>query len=275
MGRDLYATLGVTRDASDADIKKAYKKEALRWHPDKNPDKKDVAEKRFKEISQAFKVLSDPDERAYYDRYGSEREAAGGRSGGGGGMHRGRGGMHGGVYAEELTPEDIFNMFFGMPPRGGMHGGMPRQAQRPRPHPRQGDVNPNLMQLVPFAMLLLFSMLSSLPLGGEQTPYSLRPQESHTLERTTEGLGVRYYVGETFELRHANAAALRKVEERVESDNLQRVRRRCNAERHSKQKMVEAANRNQGAERQRMLDLADAFDMRWCDEKDTLESARA
>ena len=50
---DYYRTLGVSRDASDADIKKAYRKEALKWHPDKNPEQKEIAEKRFKDISQA------------------------------------------------------------------------------------------------------------------------------------------------------------------------------------------------------------------------------
>ena len=85
---DHYRVLGVARDANDAEIKKAYRKEALRWHPDKNPENKDVAEKRFKEISQAFKVLSDADERAHYDRYGDDRpqrprRPAGGRHGGG------------------------------------------------------------------------------------------------------------------------------------------------------------------------------------------------
>ena len=54
--RDPYTVLGVPRGATDDEIKKAYRKEALKWHPDKNPDNKDVAEKRFKEVSQAFKV---------------------------------------------------------------------------------------------------------------------------------------------------------------------------------------------------------------------------
>ena len=113
-----YSVLGVAQHATDADIKKAYRKEALRWHPDKNPENKDVAERKFKAISEAFKVLSDPDERAHFDRYGEARQAGASGPRGGGGMRRGPGG---GVYAEELTPEDIFNMFFGVPPSGGRH----------------------------------------------------------------------------------------------------------------------------------------------------------
>ena len=53
---DHYRILGLQRDASEADIKKAYRTLALKWHPDKNPDNKDLAEKKFKEIGNAFKV---------------------------------------------------------------------------------------------------------------------------------------------------------------------------------------------------------------------------
>ena len=67
---------------------------------------------------------------------------------------------------------------------------------------------------------------------------------------------------------------LHELELRVEADNLQKVKRRCSAERASKQRMVDAANQNTGAERSRMFEAADAVDMRWCEEKDRLEAAR-
>ena len=133
----------------------------------------------------------------------------------------------------------------------------------------------NLMQLAPFGLVLLLSLASSLPFGGEATPYSLRPQDSYVLERSTEALGVRYFVADTFELRHTDPQVLREVEQRVESDSLGQVRRRCNSERMSKQKMVDAANQYQGAERARMYEAADGVHMRWCDEKDRLEAMGA
>jgi DnaJ-class molecular chaperone len=76
---DYYDILGVTRDASAEDIKKAYRKQALEWHPDRHQGAdKEAAEKRFKEINEAYQVLSDPQKRAAYDRFGREAFAPGG-----------------------------------------------------------------------------------------------------------------------------------------------------------------------------------------------------
>ncbi len=68
--RDYYEILGVPRTASADEIKSAYRKAALKWHPDRNPDKKHVAEDHFREATEAYSVLSDPQKRTAYDRYG-------------------------------------------------------------------------------------------------------------------------------------------------------------------------------------------------------------
>jgi molecular chaperone DnaJ len=81
--RDYYAVLGVGRDASDQDIKSAYRKLALKYHPDRNPGDK-TAEDRFKEAAEAYSVLADPDKRARYDRFG--HAAVSGAAGGGAGF---------------------------------------------------------------------------------------------------------------------------------------------------------------------------------------------
>lgn len=70
MGKDYYKTLGIIKGATDEDIKKAYRKLALKFHPDKN--KAAGAEEKFKEVAEAYEVLSDKKKRDVYDRYGSD-----------------------------------------------------------------------------------------------------------------------------------------------------------------------------------------------------------
>jgi DnaJ-class molecular chaperone len=75
--RDYYEVLGVQKTATADEIKKAYRRLAITWHPDKNPDNKAEAEERFKEISGAYQILSDPDKRQKYDQFGFEAEEFG------------------------------------------------------------------------------------------------------------------------------------------------------------------------------------------------------
>ncbi len=78
---DLYAVLEVSRDASDEEIKKSYRRLAMVYHPDRNAS--DDAEAHFKEIAEAYQVLCDPDKRAHYDRFGSVPSGQSGFGGGG------------------------------------------------------------------------------------------------------------------------------------------------------------------------------------------------
>ncbi len=118
--RDYYEVLGVQKNAQDADLKKAYRKLAMQYHPDKNPGNKE-AEDKFKEINEAYEILSDADKRARYDQFGHAgvdgQAGAGGFGGGFGGF--GDGGGFG----------DIFDMFFGGD-GGSMGGGRPKGPQR-------------------------------------------------------------------------------------------------------------------------------------------------
>ncbi|WP_336659821.1 DnaJ C-terminal domain-containing protein [Leucobacter sp. USHLN153] len=131
LDKDFYQTLGVSKDASDADLKKTYRKLARKYHPDSNPGDA-AAEAKFKEISEAYSVLSDAEQRAEYDQIramgaGGARFTAGGGGGQGfedifGGMFGG--GARGGSYQAGGSQnfEDIFGMFGGGAPRGPQRG---------------------------------------------------------------------------------------------------------------------------------------------------------
>ena len=127
MGKDYYKELGVPRDADAAALKKAYRKLAVKWHPDKNPDNQKAAEDKFKLISEAYEVLSDEEKRKIYDQFG-EDGLKGGM--GGGGMPAGFGGFSAGdphkIFEEMFGGEDPFAALFGQMGGGGggMFGGM-------------------------------------------------------------------------------------------------------------------------------------------------------
>ena len=104
MAQDYYELLGVAKDASLQDIKKAYRKLALKYHPDRNPGNKE-AEEKFKQISDAYQVLSDEEKRAAYDRYGHAAFEAGGMGAGAAGGTGGMGGFR--------DASDVFREFFG------------------------------------------------------------------------------------------------------------------------------------------------------------------
>ncbi len=118
--RDYYEVLGVSRDASEQDIKKAYRRLARQYHPDVNKEDPD-AEAKFKEIGEAYKVLSNAEARARYDQFGHAAFEGAGAAGGG------AGGPFGGGFGGFEGFDDIFDMFF-----GGAQGRRPTG-------PRQGD----------------------------------------------------------------------------------------------------------------------------------------
>ena len=117
--RDYYDVLGVSKNATDDEIKKAYRKLAKQYHPDLNPGNKE-AEEKFKEINEANEVLSDPQKRSQYDQFGHTDPTQQGFGGGFGGFGGGFGGF-----------DDIFSTIFG----GGSRGSSSRNSTRPR----QGD----------------------------------------------------------------------------------------------------------------------------------------
>ena len=135
--KDYYAILGVDKNASDEEIKKAYRKMAKKWHPDANPNNRKEAEEKFKEVGEAYSTLSDPQKRRMYDQFGSA--AANGNYSGFNGFNGGFGGFGGGNYTYSTSGfgfddvvDDFVSSIFG--------GGFGRSSRTANPNsPRKGN----------------------------------------------------------------------------------------------------------------------------------------
>ncbi|KAF5938921.1 hypothetical protein HYC85_023180 [Camellia sinensis] len=119
---DYYNILEVNKNATDEDLKKSYRKLAMKWHPDKNPNNKKQAEAKFKQISEAYDVLSDPQKRAIYDQYGENglKDMPPPGSSGSSGFPNG---------FNPRNAEDIFAEFFGSSPFGFGSAGVGRSTR--------------------------------------------------------------------------------------------------------------------------------------------------
>ncbi|THH29509.1 hypothetical protein EUX98_g4668 [Antrodiella citrinella] len=229
---EYYEIMSLKRDCEETDVKKAYRKLALTLHPDKNGAP--GADEAFKMVSKAFQVLSDPQKRAAFDQHGSDPES---RFGGMSSASRGGGAASpfGGGFDGELSPEDLFNMFFGGGPMGGASfgGGGPmftatfgpggfRTTRMGRnaapPQANQGNAQPRslFVQLLPLFILLAFSLLNALPSLFTTAPtpdpqFSFSPNTRYNVERQTTGLGVKYHVNAAEFSGHPIAADLARA----------------------------------------------------------------
>ncbi|XP_029853785.1 dnaJ homolog subfamily C member 18 isoform X2 [Aquila chrysaetos chrysaetos] len=232
--RNYYEILGVERDASEEDLKKAYRKLALKFHPDKN--RAPGATEAFKAIGNAFAVLSNPEKRLRYDELGSDQE------------HVSTGqARHYNYYTEfeaDITPEEIFNVFFGGHfPTGNIHmfSNVARDAHYyPRRHrnerawtqePEEEENRPQnsysaFIQLMPVFIIIIVSVITQLM--ATNPPYSLFYKSSigHVISRETENLQVPYYVDKNFE-RNYQGADLKELEKTVEKDYIDYIQTSC------------------------------------------------
>ena len=249
-GGDYYEVLGVPKGSSDADIKKAYRKVALKLHPDKC--QATGAEEVFKTVNKAFACLSDPDKKAAFDRYGSEEPMGGGFGPGMRRRHPG-GAANGGFdgFGDDFDPAEIFNMFFngGMGGMGGgfgpgfrVHsfGGNP-YAQRRQHYTRQQQRPGASSAGVDDSATLVRNILHLLPLLLPILLYFLSPREElYSFVRTTElkdvlrtsRMNIPFYANQrAFDEKFSDASARRRIESQIESERVNMYQQNCQYER--------------------------------------------
>lgn len=234
--KDYYEILGVTKEATDSDIKKAYKKLALQLHPDKN--KAPGAAESFKAIGNAVAILTDVEKRKQYDLYGPEEER----------LHstparrnRRRYNYTRGFEAD-VTAEELFNIFFG--------GGIPTQeffvrrtdgiwtarqeAQAQTAHSQQANGYTTFVQSLLLVLLILISMMSSFFISDPI--YSLHSSAKYSVARKTQRLNVPYYVKENFHTEYQGS--LRRLEMSVEEEYLFNLKQACFREKNYREALL-------------------------------------
>ncbi|XP_047465078.1 dnaJ homolog subfamily B member 12b [Mugil cephalus] len=225
--KDFYEILGVQKDASEDELKRSYRKLALKFHPDKN--RAPGATEAFKAIGNAYAVLSNVNKRRQYDQCGEERRHPSGH------------GADDGNFEPDISPEDLFNMFFGGGyPSSNAHvyaNGRMRYPRRER-RERQRDGGLALfVQVMPILILVIVSALSQIMVNSPSYSLSFRPSAGYSQKRLTENLKVPYYVGEHFS-KDFSGVNLKNLERSVEDDYISNLRNNCWKEKQQKEGML-------------------------------------
>jgi DnaJ family protein B protein 12 len=226
---DYYQILGVSKDCTNDEIKKAYKKKAIKFHPDKNTSK--YAEEAFKKISTAYQTLSDPDKRKKFDKYGSEEE-----------FREKYYQEHQRQYEDdiELDPFDLFQMFMG----GGLdRASIERLRRQRRNNANFRQQNPkmaklySLIQLLPLLMMFALYILPHFFQSKEL--YMFNQSLDYPYKRVTNENEIAYYVGKSFINKYKNAgeAELLKQEKEIEKKYLTYLYESCNENKQMKRQL--------------------------------------
>ncbi|XP_065652468.1 dnaJ homolog subfamily B member 12 isoform X2 [Hydra vulgaris] len=217
--KDFYDVLGISKDFTDNELKKAYRKLALQFHPDKNHAP--GAAEAFKRIGAAFAVLSDKDKRKRYDQYGEQL----GPSQSTQRYHREE------FFEGDVSPEDLFNMFFG----GGFPQGhvytyrqQPRQHRNNHQQQNVSSVYP-LVQLLPILLIVLFSLLS--PYLIPEPIYSFQQTSQYRYPFKTIRHKIPFYVKDPKFKVDMSDKSFDELSYKIESDYIDTLRVRCHKER--------------------------------------------
>ena len=219
--KDYYDILGVTKETSNDDIKRAYKKLAIKFHPDKNKSPK--AEEAFKKIATAYQTLTDPKKREMFDKYGSEEE------------YREKVYQQRQQEYEDFDAYDIFDMFF-----GNIDPEVLRR-QRRRYRAQQVQVNPKVAKYLPFIQLIpifLMGLSYILPsLFQSKDLYVFAKNKDYPYEKKTHRYKVSYYIGNDFKEKYKDHNMIRKVEKEIEDNYLTYLKINCQEKQQIKEEI--------------------------------------
>lgn len=256
-----YEILGVSKTATDGDIKKSYRKIALKLHPDKNSHPR--ASEAFKLLNKAWEVLSDPSKKNIFDQTGADPTSRfQGHPGAGSGSATGFNGAFrntGGFQNRHPFEDDIFNMFFGGQQPGATFtfggngftfqqfgGGDPFsqfQNQRRAPRKTQGQeqetqVN-TLKQLASLLIFLVITLLATL-FSNDSEDYSLLKTQKFSIQRETPKYHIPFFVQPKYAADKATPK-LRKLDRKIENEIVQDKKTMCNREHLRRNQMMEDA----------------------------------
>ncbi|XP_062561461.1 dnaJ homolog subfamily B member 12-like [Armigeres subalbatus] len=250
--KDFYEVLGVKKESTDSEIKKAYKKLALQLHPDKNKAPGSV--EAFKALGNAVAILTDVQKRKEYDLYGGQENSNNHRS-----NHSSSGGSNqyeytfGRSFESDINPNDLFNMFFG--------GGFPPQHARGRNRFQSNESQSGSQPSLIFGLVLCFIVVSMLSTFFASDPlYSLQQTPKYFVERRTLNFKIPYYVKESFVSEYQGS--LSRLEHSVEEEYILYMKRNCFNERNYRDAMMVRA-KNFGSRTQ--LNQAQQLKMPSCD----------
>mmetsp|Transcript_15313 Transcript_15313/g.32928 ORF Transcript_15313/g.32928 Transcript_15313/m.32928 type:complete len:459 (+) Transcript_15313:462-1838(+) len=307
---ELYAVLGVPKNATDAQLKAAYRKLALKLHPDKN--NAPGADEAFKKVGHAYQVLSDKNSRERYDRYGDD----GGGAAGSNSVRRRTTTPAGAHDTTEISAEELFEMFFNSSafgttfsssrggvqfahfntavPQGRSHHGASsysryyqQQQQRRRPSSstageRRGasgagvgigspGIPALVLQALPFVVLIVVSILTTLT--QDEPVYALSRKGPYVNQRESAQAGVLYYVRRDVDVGAWSVAKMKRMETQVEAEKLDELNGMCAREQFQQKRLSDASKQwfVSRKERTRLKKRAEAFKMPNCEKFKALQ----
>jgi len=261
--KDYYEILGITKNASEKEIKAAYRKLAIKLHPDKNSAPE--AEEAFKKLTAAHEVLSNPEKRSRYDEFGDDAPGQG----------LANDNPRGHYQQEFMTPDDLLNMFFTGQARGGgqrfyryqQFGGR-RPQQQEAGAAGGGGGGSGFFQFIHFLPIILLILFTFNMGSGSDTsnPFSLTREGHYTVLRKTQHTDIPYYVSDRFSSSYArDPRALRQVEEMVEQQTFSKLEDKCKLERADQRKALNEAKKNKGPNQADLVSKAYTMRLTSCD----------